>query len=73
MLRALTDNGVDEGLVTKTSLISLGELEKLLGKKAVAEQYGEFIIKPQGKPTLVPEDDKREAISAVSDFENIKV
>lgn len=73
MLRALTDNGVDEGLVTKTSLISLGELEKLLGKKAVAEQYGEFIIKPQGKPTLVPEDDKREAISAVSDFANIKV
>ena len=73
MLRALTDNGVDEGLVTKTSLISLGELEKLLGKKAVAEQYGEFIIKPQGKPTLVPEDDKREAISAVSEFANIKV
>lgn len=73
MLRALTDNGVDEGLVTKTSLISLGELEKLLGKKSVADTYGQYIVKPQGKPTLVPEDDKREAISAVSDFANIKV
>ncbi len=73
LLQALVDNGVDIGVVTKTSLISLGELEKILGKKEVAEAYGEYIVKPQGKPTLVPEDDKREAISASSDFANIQV
>lgn len=73
MLQALIDNGIDEKVVTKTSLVSLGELEKLLGKKALAEQYGSYIIKPQGKPTLVPEDDKREAISASSDFANVQV
>lgn len=73
LLKALVDDGVDEGVVTKRSLVSLGELEKLLGKKAVAENYGKYIIKPQGKPTLVPEDDKREAIDASSDFNNINV
>lgn len=73
LLQALVDNGVDEGVVTKKTLVSLTELEKLLGKKTIAEQYGDYIIKPQGKPTLVPEDDKREAIDATSDFANINI
>lgn len=73
LLQALVDNGVDEKVVTRTTLVSLGELEKLLGKKSVADTYGKYIIKPQGKPTLVPEDDKREAIDASSDFININV
>lgn len=73
LLQALVDNGVDERVVTKTTLIALGELEKLLGKKTIAEQYGDYIVKPSGKPTLVPEEDKREAITASSDFANITI
>lgn len=73
LLQALVDNGIDEKVVTRTSLVSLGELEKLLGKKSVADTYGQYIVKPQGKPTLVPEDDKREAIDATADFANINL
>lgn len=73
LLEALMANGVDKELVTKTSLIGLGELEKLLGKKEFANTYGDHIYKPQGKPTLVTSDDKREAITASTDFDNINV
>ena len=45
-------------------------LEKMLGKKPFNEALGRFVEKPMGKPTLVPESDKREAYSpAVADFE----
>lgn len=53
-------------------LLSIGKLEKAIGKKTVSELVGEFIEKPEGKPTLVPESDKRRAInSAEDDFEVI--
>jgi hypothetical protein len=34
-------------------------MEKDFGKKKVAEILGSLITKPQGKPTLAPESDKR--------------
>ena len=40
-------------------LKGLGDLEELVGKKRLNELIGEFIVKPEGKPTLVPESDKR--------------
>ena len=40
-------------------LITLGELEKLIGAKKVAKELGAFIEKPEGKPTLVSVKDKR--------------
>ena len=45
--------------------LPLGELEKLLEKehKKILEK---FIVKPPGKPTLVPDDDKRPAVSPAS-------
>lgn len=46
-------------------------IEKQFGKKAVAESLSDVIIKPAGKPTLVPEDDKRPALGAedaIKDF-----
>lgn len=56
----------------KTSLLTLSNLEKSIGKKQVSSLIGDFIVKPSGKPTLVPEDDKRpelnSAASAVEDF-----
>mgnify|MGYP003539353960 FL=1 len=44
-------------------------MQKMLGKSKFNELLGDFIEKPQGKPTLVPESDKRPAINtAKNDF-----
>lgn len=57
--------------VTKIALKPLGELEKLVGRKRLPEILGSLLIRPQGKPTLAPEDDPRpEYVS--SEFESIK-
>lgn len=45
------------------SLITLTEMQKLMGKKQFEEILGNLIIKPAGKPTLVPNRDKRQAIN----------
>ncbi|HEY9059194.1 MAG TPA: DUF2800 domain-containing protein [Pseudobacteroides sp.] len=51
------------------SLITLTEMQKLMGKKKFEEVLGDLIYKPPGKPTLVPITDKRAAIN-VSDVKN---
>lgn len=54
-----------------TKLVSISQIEKLLGKKVVQEKLNDVIIKPQGKPTLVPDTDKRPSIGiedAINDF-----
>ncbi len=50
--------------IFKKSLIPITEMERLMGKKAFASVLGGLIVKPQGKPTLVPVSDKRPAIIA---------
>ena len=57
-------------------LITITEMEKMLGKQRFNDILGNLIIKPQGKPTLVPNADKRPAIhvsSAQADFEEVDV
>lgn len=49
--------------IYKQSLISITEMEKLMGKKGFAEILSGLIYKPPGKPTLVPVSDKRQAIT----------
>ena len=62
-----------EDIYKAPELKPIGQLEKLLGKKKFEEVLGEYVEKPAGKPTLVPEDDKRPEISsiesAIADFE----
>ena len=54
-------------------LITLTEMEKLMGKKVFNEVLGSLIEKPAGKPTLVEESDKRPAITtAMNEFSVIK-
>lgn len=45
-------------------LKSLTALERTLSKPVVADVLGELIVKPAGKPTLVPEGDKRPEINS---------
>lgn len=60
--------------IFKHSLISLTEMERLMGKENFNSILGRLVYKPKGKLTLVPESDKREAIStstAHADFEEV--
>ncbi len=49
--------------IFKKSLINLTEMEQLMGKKKFQEVLGKYIIKPPGKPALVPMSDKRPALT----------
>ena len=50
-------------------ILGITEMQKTLGKAKFDEILGGFITKPQGKPTLVPESDKRPAMNtAINDF-----
>ena len=50
----------------KKTLISPAQAEKALGKKD-AVKIKDLIVKPEGKPTLAPETDKRPSITITSD------
>lgn len=49
--------------IYKSSLVTITEMERLMGKKEFNTILGHLVYKPQGKITLVPELDKREAIN----------
>lgn len=55
--------GFDEAMLYERKLLGLTAMEKLVGKKRLTETLGDLIIKPAGKPVLVPESDKREALN----------
>ena len=58
--------------IYKKSLIGIGEMEKLMGKDEFKRILGAYVYKPQGKLTLVPDNDKREEINkttAAADFQ----
>lgn len=69
----LKEAGYDEALLYERKLYGITAMEKIVGKKPLAELCGSLIIKPPGKPVLVPESDKRPEInsadSAKKDFE----
>lgn len=48
-------------------LLSVTAMTSLLGKKQFQELLGELVYKPSGKPTLVPESDKRPALNTANE------
>ena len=56
-----------ESYIKPTELRSITDLEKLIGKKRFGTLCADYIVKPQGKPALVPENDKRPAFNAAAD------
>lgn len=57
--------------IYERKLKTITALEKQLGKKRFTELLGDLVVKPAGKPALVPESDKRPALdiqSAAGEF-----
>lgn len=62
---------LSEDEVFNMKLKPISSIEKIVGKKRFQELLSDVVIKPQGKPTLVPLEDKRPAMGvnqAIMDF-----
>ncbi len=69
----LVAEGYEEKKILKEpELLGITAMEKAIGKKKFSELLSDLVIKPAGRPTLVPESDKRPEIqsidSAIADF-----
>lgn len=72
--RKYSDEAAVAAAVTKAGydpyepkLLTITAMTSLLGKKKFEEILGSLVIKPQGKPTLVPDSDKRPAMNTAKD------
>jgi hypothetical protein len=64
--KAVSDAGFDP---YEKKLLGITAMQKMLGNRRFKELLAAYIEKPQGKPTLVPDSDKRPAINtAKNDF-----
>lgn len=60
----LTKSGLtEEVMLWEKKPLTLAQVEKLVGKKDFQDAVGEFVTKKAGKPALVKQSDKREAIT----------
>lgn len=66
--------GFPEAALYERKLYGITAMEKIVGKKKLTDVLGDLIIKPAGKPVLVPASDKRPEIntteSAKADFDD---
>jgi len=64
--KVLMSNGIEEAILYERRPLTLANVEKLIGKPKFKELLSEYVCTPPGKPTLVHESDKREAIKPQS-------
>ena len=63
VIRAVCEAGFDP---FEKKLLGITAMQKLLGKNRFDELLSGLVEKPKGKPTLVPESDKRPAVSSAT-------
>lgn len=65
---AVAERAVESGYkdIYRKSLIPLTEMQKLMGKTKFEEILGSLIVKPPGRPTIVPKTDKRVAMNVTN-------
>ena len=78
VVEVLKENGFDEEKLYKPiTLKGISDMEKTLGKKSFNELLNDYIIKPDGKPTLVSITDKRPELNSIDkakeDFANVDI
>jgi hypothetical protein len=67
--KTLVDKGyTQEEMLWERKPLTVPKVEKLIGKKQYLEIEDELVEKSEGKPTLVPEADKRQAINKTDVF-----
>jgi len=64
---ALIDDFYSDKQIYDIKLKGIGDIEKLVGKAKFVDLLSGLVIKPKGKPTLVPRADKREEINTAKD------
>ena len=62
VFKKLTRSGVSEEILWTKSPLTLAQVEKEIGKKEFNALVGDMVTTSTGKPTLVPDSDKRESI-----------
>lgn len=68
--KVLIAEGFQESMIYTKKLDGISKIESAIGKKEVKRLLSDYIIKPVGKPTLVPITDKREPYNpAKADFQ----
>lgn len=65
----LVANGYPESTLYEKKLLTITAMEKAIGKKEFNTLLVDLIEKPKGKPTVVPESDKRPAYTLENEFE----
>lgn len=58
--------------IYQKKLLPITKLEKQLGKKKFTELFSQEIVKPAGRPTLVPNSDRRQGIGKSNPKEEFK-
>lgn len=57
--------------IAPRKLLGITAMEKAIGKKDFTEQLQDLVIKPTGKPTLVPESDKRPPLNSAEQAKEV--
>lgn len=63
---ALVEAAIPASVLYETVPLTLAKVEKVVGKTTFNDLVGEYVVKKPGRPTLVPESDKRAAVTNVT-------
>ena len=72
LARWLSERGYEESKYMKPrELVSLSEIEKMVGKKQFKEDCAQYLTMSEGKPRLATADEVKDIYNPINDFENL--